>query len=63
MLTDTELLEMLQPEHLAPCYSFVQIEPYTETPGLPVIRYWRHPPEGWEMAAACDILPSREPGR
>ena len=57
MLTDTELLEMLQPEHLAPCYSFVQIEPYTETPGLPVIRYWRHPPEGWEMAAACDILP------
>ena len=58
MLTETELLEMLQPEHLAPCYSVVQIEPYTETPGLPVIRYWRHPPEGWEMRSRVTSYPA-----
>ena len=61
VLTDAELLETLRPEHLAPCYSFVQVEPYEETPGLPVIRYWRQGPDGWEMAALCDVLPSLAP--
>ena len=35
-----ELLRELQPEHLAPCYSFVHIPPYTDTPS-PSVRYWR----------------------
>ena len=56
-LTDAELFETLRPEHLATCYSFVQIEPYDDTPALPVIRYWRHGPDGWEVAAACDLQP------
>ena len=61
-LTDTELFEALRPEHLAPCYSFVQIEPYDETPVLPVIRYWRRGPDDWEMAASCGVQPSLERG-
>ena len=56
-LTDAELFETLRPEHLAPCYSFVQIEPYYDSPALPVIRYWRHGPDGWEVAASCDLQP------
>ncbi len=57
-LTDAELLGRLRPEELAPCYSFVQVEPYDATPGLPVIRYWRQGDDGWEMAAACSRQPS-----
>ena len=61
-LTDTELFETLRPEHLAPCYSFVQIEPYYDTPGLPVIRYWRRGSGGWELGASCELEPSLERG-
>lgn len=57
-LSDAELLRALQPEHLAPCYGFVQIDPYEETPTLPTIRYWRQTEgDGWEMAARCGRQP------
>ncbi len=58
-LSDGELLEALRPEHLPPCYGFVRIDPYDDTPGLPAIRYWRRAEEGgaWEMAGTC----GREP--
>lgn len=57
-LSDAELLEALRPEHLAPCYGFVQIDPYEETPELPAIRYWRQAESGeWEMAARCGRQP------
>ena len=45
-----ELLRALQPEDLAPCYSFVHIPPYTDTPS-PSVRYWR-PTAGGEWSAA-----------
>ena len=58
-LSDAELLEALRPEHLPPCYGFVRIDPYDDTPGLPAIRYWRQAEDGdaWEMAGTC----GREP--
>ena len=57
-LSDAELLGALRPEHLAPCYGFVQIDPYDETPALPAIRYWRQAESGdWEMAARCGRQP------
>ena len=58
-LSDAELLEALRPEHLPPCYGFVRIDPYEETPALPAIRYWRQAAESgtWEMAAACGRQP------
>ena len=50
----------LQPEALAPCYSFVRIEPYDDTPPWPTIRYWRQTEGGaWETAGACGLQPSR----
>ena len=72
-LSDAELLRALRPEHLPPCYGFVRIEPYDDTPALPAIRYWRQA-EGakvdgaWEMAAACgrqarDLTPPAQSGR
>ena len=58
-LSDAELLGALQPEHLAPCYGFVQIDPYDDTPTLPAIRYWRQDEGGdWEMAARCGRQPA-----
>ena len=58
-LSEAELLRALRPEHLPPCYGFVRIEPYDDTPALPATRYWRQV-EGdgaWEMAAACGRQP------
>ena len=50
-LSDGELLSALRPAHLAPCYGFVQIDPYDDPPMLPAIRYWRQAGSGdWEMA-------------
>ena len=61
-LSDAELLGALRPEHLAPCYGFVQIDPYDETPELPAIRYWRQAESGdWEMAARCGRQPALAP--
>ena len=58
-LSDAELLGALQPEHLAPCYGFVQIDPYDDTPALPAIRYWRQAEGGdWELAARCGRQPA-----
>ena len=57
-LSDAELLGTLRPEHLAPCYGFVQIDPYDAAPALPAIRYWRQAESGdWEMAARCGRQP------
>ena len=59
-LSDAELLRALRPEHLAPCYGFVRIEAYDDTPALPAIRYWRPTGDGagWEMAATCGRQPA-----
>ncbi len=47
------VLRALQPEDLTPCYSFVHIPPYAETPS-PSVRYWRQAVGGdWSMAAGC----------
>ena len=63
-LSDAELLRMLQPEHLAPCYSFARLDPYDETPALPAIRYWRRTGDGgWEMAGACGRQPELKVSR
>ena len=58
-LSDAELLETLRPEHLPPCYGFVRIDPYDDTPALPAIRYWRATDDGadWEMAESCGWQP------
>ena len=57
-LSDGELLSALRPAHLAPCYGFVQIDPYDDMPMLPAIRYWRQAGSGdWEMAARCGRQP------
>lgn len=62
-LSDAELMRALRPEHLAPCYSFVQVDPYDVTPAAPRIRYWREADSGgWELAAACDREPELPPG-
>ena len=62
-LSDAELLGALRPEHLAPCYSFVQVDPYDGTPAAPVVRYWRQADSGtWEMAAECGRQPALPPG-
>jgi hypothetical protein len=50
---EKELLASLQPEDLAPCYSFVQIESTGGAP-VPAVRYWRQSATGdWAIAAAC----------
>lgn len=51
--SDQNVLRSLQPEQLAPCYSFVQI---AASPGAraPMLRYWRQNDKGsWETAAGC----------
>ena len=61
-LTDAELMRALRPEHLAPCYSFVQVDPYDATPAAPVVRYWRQADSGtWAMAAECGRQPALPP--
>ena len=53
-LSDRELLSTVQPEQLPPCYSFVEIAPYTDEPAPPVLRYWREDADGvWGMAPRC----------
>ena len=53
-VSDTELLETLQPEQLPPCYSFVQIDAYDGRPGPPRLRYWRQGADGaWTVAGGC----------
>ena len=62
-LSEAEILDALQPEHLAPCYGFVSIDPYPDTPPPPVIRYWRqNDADGWEMAGAGGREPSLPEG-
>jgi hypothetical protein len=53
-LSDHDLMRSLQPEDLAPCYSFVHIPPYTGTP-VPSVRYWRQADGGggWALATGC----------
>jgi hypothetical protein len=52
-LSDRDLMRSLQPEELAPCYSFVHIPPYTDTP-TPSVRYWRPGAQGdWTLATGC----------
>ncbi len=61
-LSNAELLGALRPEHLAPCYSFVQIDPYDVTPAAPVVRYWRQAEGGaWELASECGRQPVLPP--
>ena len=51
---EAELLESMRPEQLPPCYGFVQIDPYTERPDPPVLRYWRQDRDGtWALAPRC----------
>lgn len=53
-LSAAEALEALRPEGLPPCYSFVQIDPYADRPGPPVLRYWRRADDGaWGLAPRC----------
>jgi hypothetical protein len=48
-----EFLQSLEPEALAPCYSFVQVPPYDQDPS-PAVRYWRQGGDGaWGIAPAC----------
>ena len=63
-LSDAELMGALRPEHLAPCYGFVQVDPYEGgVPAAPRIRYWREADSGgWELAAVCDRDPELPPG-
>jgi hypothetical protein len=51
--TAQDLLKELQPEQLPPCYSFVDIRPYTDAPA-PAVRYWRPADTGsWEIGTSC----------
>lgn len=53
-MSEAEVLESLRPEHLPPCYSFVQIDPYQDRPDPPVLRYWRQAADGtWATAPRC----------
>jgi hypothetical protein len=49
---DDVLLRSIQPEQLAPCYSFVRIPPYEDTPS-PAVRYWREVDGEWGVGAGC----------
>jgi hypothetical protein len=52
-LSDRDLMRSLQPEELAPCYSFVHIPPYAGKPE-PSVRYWRQAAGGdWALATGC----------
>ncbi len=57
-LSEQALLRSVRPEHLAPCYSFVEIAP---SDGLPAPRtlYWRQSQKaGWEIATGCGLPPT-----
>ena len=46
-------LRAIQPEDLAPCYSFVQIAAYDSAPA-PGVRYWRPDGSGaWTIGSSC----------
>jgi hypothetical protein len=46
-------LHSLQPEDLAPCYGFVQIPAYHDTPA-PAVRYWQQNASGaWAFGPGC----------
>jgi hypothetical protein len=48
-----ELLRSLEPEALAPCYSFVEVPAYDKEPS-PAVRYWRRAADGdWAIASGC----------
>jgi hypothetical protein len=48
-----DLLQSLEPEALAPCYSFVHVPAYDQEPS-PAVRYWRQAPDGaWAIAPSC----------
>ena len=48
-----ELLQSLEPEALAPCYSFVHVPAYAKEPS-PAVRYWRQNADGsWAIGPAC----------
>jgi hypothetical protein len=54
------VLRSLQPEHLAPCYSFVQIGSGSDGRLSAAVRYWRRRVDGgWEMAGSCGLQPSQ----
>jgi UDP-2,3-diacylglucosamine pyrophosphatase LpxH len=58
-MSSRQLLETLRPEHLPPCYSFIEIPPYASTPE-PRVRYWRQAERGtWDLASGCgrDLAP------
>jgi hypothetical protein len=48
-----EVLRSTALDDLAPCYSFVRIEPYTDRPA-PAVRYWRRDAAGdWTIGTGC----------
>ena len=50
---ERELFSVLQPEDLAPCYSFVEIDLAAGAP-VPATKYWRQSAAGdWSIAATC----------
>ena len=51
-LSDDQLLRSMQPEDLAPCYSFVKMQPYTERPS-PSVQYWREREGQWQVSGSC----------
>jgi hypothetical protein len=57
-LSEQALLRAVRPEHLAPCYSFVEIAPYEGSP-TPRTLYWRRSEKtGWEIATGCGMPPT-----
>ena len=54
-IAEADVLQMIRPEDLPPCYAFVQVEPYTTAPE-PSLRFWRRSEEGtWGIAGACHV--------
>ena len=54
-----DLLRTLQPEQLAPCYSFVRVDPYTGAAPRPALRFWVQAEDGtWAMRTRCGLQPS-----
>ena len=51
-VSDDQLLRSLAPEDLEPCYSFVQVPPYTGVPA-PAVRYWRALGGEWGFSSGC----------
>lgn len=54
-VTTTELLKELGPEDLPPCYSYVVVEPYEETPDAQ-LTHWQLSPDGqWGVGRRCEM--------